>query len=77
MRNMSAAAESKPRLPMPIKQMGPWYFWADPAAVGLSDEDAVALRDGIASQQQIDRALIAGQIAMNALIVSPVHGKPS
>jgi hypothetical protein len=75
MRNMNQAV--LPRLPMPIKDMGPWYFWADPLAVGLSDEDAVALRDGVASPLQIDRAMIAGQIAMNALIVFPVHGKPS
>ncbi len=78
MRNMSEVAESKlPRLPMPIKDMGPWYFWADPMAVGLSIEDAVAIRDGTASQQQIDRAQIAGQAAMNELIVFPSHGKPS
>ena len=74
MRNMS---EAKPRFPKPISQMGPWDFWADPMAVGLSDEDAVALRDGTATQEQTSRALIAGQIAMNALIVFPVHGRPS
>lgn len=62
---------------MPIKQMEPWYFWADPEAVGLGDDDAVALRDGTASQQQINRAMIAGQAAMNALILSPAHGRPS
>ena len=79
MRVMSHAIESRPRLPMPIAQMGPWFFWARPDAVGLSDEDAAAIRDGVATEAQQMRAQEHAQLAMNALIAAegPQHRRPS
>lgn len=69
------------RLPMPIAEMGPWFFWAAPDAVGLSPEDVASIRTGTATPEQQQRALLHGQAAMNALIqASPNEaytGKPS
>lgn len=61
------------RLPMPIAEMGPWHFWAAPDAVGLSQEDADAIRDGTATAAQAGRAADAAQAAMNALIRAPIN----
>lgn len=64
------------RLPMPIADMGPWHFWARPDAVGLSLEDAAAIRDGSASEAQQMRALEHAKVAMDALVKAqgPQHG---
>lgn len=68
------------RLPMPIAEMGPWFFWAAPEAVGLNPEDADAIRDGTATPAQRERARVLGYAAMSALIQAPVNealSKPS
>lgn len=51
-----------------IAQLGPWDFWAAPGAIGLSDEDEAAIKDGTATQQQQDRALMCLMAARTALI---------
>lgn len=72
---------SHQRLPMPIAEMGPWFFWAAPEAVGLSAVDAEAIRTGAATPEQQQRASFCGQAAMNALIRAatnePFGSKPS
>lgn len=52
----------------PISEMGAWHFWADAYAVGLPLDDAAAIKAGTASQEQLERARVHGQAAMNALI---------
>lgn len=54
-------------LPMPISQMGPWYFWARPDAVGLTLIDAAAIRAGVATPEQVGRAEVAAAEAFLAL----------
>lgn len=48
---------------MPISQMGPWYFWARPDAVGLPAEDAAAIRGCVATPEQVERAQAAASEA--------------
>ncbi len=76
---MTSSVLNHNRLPMPIAEMGAWHFWAAPEAVGLSPEDAEAIRNGTATEQQQLRALQFGQAAMNALIMAdgPECGRPS
>lgn len=65
--------------PTPIAQMGAWDFWAHPDSVGLSAEDAAAIKSSTATPEQISRARSRGQAAMNALIVAegPQCRRPS
>lgn len=75
---MSADHPDPTMLPMPISQMGPWYFWARPDAVGLSAVDAVAIRAGVATPEQVERAHAAASEAFLFLRAAvPEQYKPS
>lgn len=72
--SMARDTESK------ISTMGAWDFWARPYGIGLSDEDAAALKDGTANQDQLARAEFHAISAKNALIGAEAghpFGKPS
>ena len=73
LRNMSNVSESKPETA--IGAMQPYDFWATPHGFGLSDEDAAAIADGSATQEQQDRAKFMLDAARQALICSQ-HGEP-
>lgn len=63
-----------------ISTMGAWDFWARPYGIGLSAEDAAALKEGTASPEQLERAEIHAMSAKHALIGAEAgqpFGKPS
>lgn len=77
---MSIDRESSQGPAITIRGMGPWQFWARTWALGLSDEDAQALKDGTADAAQRTRAEAHFMMARNALIGADVgvpFGKPS
>lgn len=77
---MSADHAGPTMLPMPISQMGPWYFWARHDSVGLPPADAAAIRFGTATPEQVGRAEVAAAEAFLALrdADSPMcQGRPS
>jgi hypothetical protein len=65
------------QLPMPIASMGAWFFWSRHDALGLSEEDALAIADGSANPDRLERARVASTAAcrtlFNALPATPMR----
>ena len=68
-------------LPMPIAEMGPWFFWARPYALGFADHEVDALIDGTASAELQLRMQQRAGAAQAVLIQAPANesfaGRPS
>ncbi len=60
-------------LPMPIAQMGPWFFWARPYALGFPEHEVDALVDGTASPELQVRMQQRATDAMSRLLQAPVN----
>lgn len=67
---MSEAGESKTsrRFPRTIAEMGPWDFQAASDSLGLTDEDREAADTGTATDAQLMRLQVVGQMAKHMLM---------
>lgn len=68
-------------LPMPIADMGPWFFWSRPDALGFPEHEVDALVDGTASLELQFRMQKRAHNAMALLASAPFNesfsGRPS
>lgn len=60
-------------LPMPIAQMGPWFFWSRPDALGFPEHEVDALIDGTASPELQFRMQQRATDAMARLVQAPIN----
>ncbi len=58
-----------------IAEMTPWAFWANPLAVGSTEEEALAMQRGELPRERYEELMVRARLAYNHLVTVAPAGR--